>query len=80
MFRNERNSCPDAIKSLRQDLVEQGIAECQGEHFIFKADYAFNSPSMQPESFKADQQTGELIGKLRNIRIPHNSYVHLNSW
>ena len=80
MSGNERNSCPDAIKSLRQDLVEQGIAECQGEHFIFKADYAFNSPSMQPESFKADQQTGELIGKLRNIRIPHNSYVHLNSW
>lgn len=45
MFGNERNSCPDAIKSLRQDLVEQGIAERHAEHFIFKADYAFNSPS-----------------------------------
>ena len=60
MFGDERNSCPDAIKSLRQDLVGQGIVEPQSGYFIFKADYAFNSPS---------NAAGVILGGSANGRV-----------
>lgn len=66
MFGNERNSCPDAVKSLRQDLVEQGIAERNAEHFIFKADYAFNSPSTAAGVVQGGSANGRVDWKTKD--------------
>lgn len=41
----ERNSIPEYLKSLRHDLIKQQIIERSGEVYVFKTDYAFNSPS-----------------------------------
>lgn len=64
----ERNSCPEAIKSLRQDLLEQGIAERQGEHFVFKADYAFNSPSTAAGVVQGGSANGRVEWKTKDGR------------
>lgn len=66
MFGSERNSCPEAIKSLRQDLNEQQVVEKHGEHFVFKADYAFNSPSMAAGVIQGGSANGRIDWKTKD--------------
>jgi hypothetical protein len=68
IFGTERNSCPESIKSLRQDLVEQTIVERNGEHFVFKTDYAFNSPSTAAAVIQGGSANGRVEWKTKDGR------------
>lgn len=45
MFSGETKSIHRYISSLRNDLIEQGVVQPIGDHFIFVEDYVFSSPS-----------------------------------
>lgn len=80
----ETNTCPHGIKTLRQQLIGEGILapEGDGERYRFTQDVAFGSPSgagalvyggsVNGRLYWKDEQTGKSYGELRAKELEAN--------